>query len=380
MRSERWPTLAVFVAALALRLLHVQQVVAHDPFYDQPSVDSLVYSDWAKRIAAGDWLGSEPFFLSPLYGYFLGALYARVRPELPRAARRERAVRRGHLRAGLRHRVSALRPPSRRCRRGALRAVPDGDLLRGRGAARGAADPGHDGGGVERAAGARRADTGALRARGRAARAGGARARERDPLRACIRGVGVVRAARPRVPPRGAPRSPARIWARRARRPAGDLVQLGRRARPRAGELDRRHRALHRLEPRGERRLRGAEHLSARARRRPGRAEERLSRRRGGARGPASCARRRCRATGAARRSTGSARIRARRSRSASRRRGCSGTRSRRGTSARSRSRAAMSWVLRRRVRRRSGSSRRSRSPVSRSRPRAGGSWCRSTS
>ena len=75
MRSERWPTLAVFASALALRLLHVQQVVANDPFYDQPSVDSLVYSDWAKRIAAGEWLGSEPFFLSPLYGYFLGALY-----------------------------------------------------------------------------------------------------------------------------------------------------------------------------------------------------------------------------------------------------------------------------------------------------------------
>ena len=75
MRSERWPTLAVFAAALALRLLHVQQVAANDPFYDQPSVDSLVYSDWAKQIASGDWLGSEPFFLSPLYGYFLGALY-----------------------------------------------------------------------------------------------------------------------------------------------------------------------------------------------------------------------------------------------------------------------------------------------------------------
>src|SRR5882672_6049374 len=75
MRTERWIGIAVFAAALVLRLLHVQQVVANDPFYDQPSVDSLVYSDWAKQIAAGDWLGSEPFFLSPLYGYFLGALY-----------------------------------------------------------------------------------------------------------------------------------------------------------------------------------------------------------------------------------------------------------------------------------------------------------------
>lgn len=75
MRSRRWIGPAVFAAALGVRLLHLQQVRANDPFYDQPSVDSLIYVDWAKRIAAGEWLGPEPFFLSPLYGYFLGALY-----------------------------------------------------------------------------------------------------------------------------------------------------------------------------------------------------------------------------------------------------------------------------------------------------------------
>jgi len=80
MTPPRWVPLAVFTAALALRLAHVQQVAAHDPFYDQPSVDSLVYGDWARQIAGGDWLGSEPFFLSPLYGYFLGALYAMFGP------------------------------------------------------------------------------------------------------------------------------------------------------------------------------------------------------------------------------------------------------------------------------------------------------------
>ena len=66
---------AAFAGALALRLLHLQQVVANDPFYSQPSVDSLVYRDWALRIAGGDWLGSEPFFLSPLYGYLLAVVY-----------------------------------------------------------------------------------------------------------------------------------------------------------------------------------------------------------------------------------------------------------------------------------------------------------------
>ncbi|HXZ85737.1 MAG TPA: glycosyltransferase family 39 protein [Myxococcota bacterium] len=76
MRWARATPAAVFLAALAVRLAHLQQVAAHDPFYDQPSVDSLVYVEWAKRLAAGHWLGDEAFFLSPLYGYFLGALYA----------------------------------------------------------------------------------------------------------------------------------------------------------------------------------------------------------------------------------------------------------------------------------------------------------------
>ncbi|HTO71921.1 MAG TPA: glycosyltransferase family 39 protein [Myxococcota bacterium] len=75
MRRQRWIGAGVFAAALALRLLHLQQVAAHDPFYDQPSVDSLIYVEWAKRIAGGDWLGTEPFFLSPLYGYLVALVY-----------------------------------------------------------------------------------------------------------------------------------------------------------------------------------------------------------------------------------------------------------------------------------------------------------------
>lgn len=78
--SERWIRLAVFASALALRLLHLQQVVANDPFFTQPSVDSMVYRDWGLRIAGGDWLGTEPFFLSPLYAYVLGLVYAVAGP------------------------------------------------------------------------------------------------------------------------------------------------------------------------------------------------------------------------------------------------------------------------------------------------------------
>jgi tetratricopeptide (TPR) repeat protein len=80
MKAARFAGLGVFGAALLVRALHLQQVVAHDPFYDQPSVDSLVYVEWARRIAGGEWLGHEAFFLSPLYGYLLGGLYGLTGP------------------------------------------------------------------------------------------------------------------------------------------------------------------------------------------------------------------------------------------------------------------------------------------------------------
>jgi len=80
MLSDRACASTAFGGALALRLLHLQQVVANDPFYSQPSVDSAVYRDWGLSIAGGDWLGSEPFFLSPLYGYLLAAVYSIAGP------------------------------------------------------------------------------------------------------------------------------------------------------------------------------------------------------------------------------------------------------------------------------------------------------------
>jgi 4-amino-4-deoxy-L-arabinose transferase-like glycosyltransferase len=80
MRSDSAIAGSVFASALALRLLHLHQVVENDPFYLRPTVDSLAYHEWATSLAAGDWLGSEPFFLSPLYGYGLGALFAITGP------------------------------------------------------------------------------------------------------------------------------------------------------------------------------------------------------------------------------------------------------------------------------------------------------------
>ncbi len=38
--------------------------------------DARSYDEWARRIAAGEWLGTDVFYQAPLYPYFLGAIYA----------------------------------------------------------------------------------------------------------------------------------------------------------------------------------------------------------------------------------------------------------------------------------------------------------------
>jgi 4-amino-4-deoxy-L-arabinose transferase-like glycosyltransferase len=73
---------AIFAVALVLRLLHLQQIHANDPFFTLPSVDPRVYHEWAIAISQGEWLGDEVFFLGPLYPYFLGLVYALVGPSL----------------------------------------------------------------------------------------------------------------------------------------------------------------------------------------------------------------------------------------------------------------------------------------------------------
>jgi len=68
---------AVFVAAVALRFTYLVDL-AHTPFFDKPQMDALYHDQWAKRIAAGDWQGTQVFFRAPLYPYFLGIVYALV--------------------------------------------------------------------------------------------------------------------------------------------------------------------------------------------------------------------------------------------------------------------------------------------------------------
>ncbi len=65
---------AIFAAALLVRLAHVWQL-GDSPFADLLLGDSAGYDRWARRLAAGDWLGSEVFYQAPLYPYLLGVVY-----------------------------------------------------------------------------------------------------------------------------------------------------------------------------------------------------------------------------------------------------------------------------------------------------------------
>src|SRR4051794_3906008 len=61
----------LFATAFAVRLLHVWQMRA-TPFFSVLMGDSRRYDEWARRIAAGEWIGHEVFYQAPLYPYLLG--------------------------------------------------------------------------------------------------------------------------------------------------------------------------------------------------------------------------------------------------------------------------------------------------------------------
>ena len=74
-RRVDWVLLgAVAAVAVALRLAFLATAAGH-AYYVTPVMDMLYHDAWARRIAAGDFWGSEPFFRAPLYPYFLGLLY-----------------------------------------------------------------------------------------------------------------------------------------------------------------------------------------------------------------------------------------------------------------------------------------------------------------
>lgn len=68
--------LALIVAlGLGLRASWVVDYEQHHPQAERPTIDEESYDQWARSIAAGDWLGDEVFFQEPLYPYVLGAAY-----------------------------------------------------------------------------------------------------------------------------------------------------------------------------------------------------------------------------------------------------------------------------------------------------------------
>jgi tetratricopeptide (TPR) repeat protein len=66
--------MVVFAVALVLRGLHFW-AMRDTRIYEVLIGDSWQYDRWAQRIAGGEWIGSEIFYQTPLYPYFLGVLY-----------------------------------------------------------------------------------------------------------------------------------------------------------------------------------------------------------------------------------------------------------------------------------------------------------------
>jgi tetratricopeptide (TPR) repeat protein len=67
--------LGLGLLAFFIRVWHLTETEANDPFFYSPVVDPQIYHEWAIRISRGEFDRESVFFLSPLYPYFLGFLY-----------------------------------------------------------------------------------------------------------------------------------------------------------------------------------------------------------------------------------------------------------------------------------------------------------------
>ena len=65
---------SIWLLAFAVRCLYLWQI-SHAPFYDLRLGDADAYDAWARRVAAGDWIGQGVFYQAPLYPYVLALLY-----------------------------------------------------------------------------------------------------------------------------------------------------------------------------------------------------------------------------------------------------------------------------------------------------------------
>ena len=76
-RIGRWWLLAILLVAIAYRVACFCEAGGH-PLFRFPVVDAQYHDEWARRMAAGDWLGHGPddVFKPPLYPGFLAVLYS----------------------------------------------------------------------------------------------------------------------------------------------------------------------------------------------------------------------------------------------------------------------------------------------------------------
>jgi len=64
-------TIAIIVAIRASYF----STLSNNIFFKNPILDSELYDWWAMKIASGQWLGNDAYFMGPLYPYFLGVVY-----------------------------------------------------------------------------------------------------------------------------------------------------------------------------------------------------------------------------------------------------------------------------------------------------------------
>ncbi|MCK9408162.1 MAG: glycosyltransferase family 39 protein [Bacteroidetes bacterium] len=70
------PILSIAVLALIVRGV-VMYDFSRSIFWSSVWMDSATYNDMAKSmVATGDWIGTQPFFMTPFYPYFLALLYS----------------------------------------------------------------------------------------------------------------------------------------------------------------------------------------------------------------------------------------------------------------------------------------------------------------
>jgi 4-amino-4-deoxy-L-arabinose transferase-like glycosyltransferase len=74
-RDHALAALVLFALALVVRVSLLLQI-SRTVFFQVRNIDSDAYHQWALRIAAGHVLPTEAFYQSPLYAYYLAALYA----------------------------------------------------------------------------------------------------------------------------------------------------------------------------------------------------------------------------------------------------------------------------------------------------------------